>query len=167
MVLELYICAADRRQPANPNDRSVSSLCVMPPSGGSSPSSPSSDADSDYELASIGSEPKSYELPDENETLEELAAANGQQLEFPAGVPAEVIRSVEERLKQLPFETPGCTLPLVYPRADPTSALYLVYRKEISDMERVEFVVVASPPWPASTPKTIGPSMAITVEKSL
>ena len=103
----------------------------MPPSGGSSPSSPSSDADSDYELASIESESKSYELHDENETLEELAAANGQQLEFPAGVPAEVIRSVEERLKQLPFETPGCTLPLVYPRADPTSALYLVLAEEL------------------------------------
>ena len=109
-----------------------SAAAALPPSGGSSPSSPSdSDADSDFELASIGSEPKSYELPDEHETLEELAAANGQQLEFPAGVPAEVIRSVEERLKQLPYETPGCTLPLVYPRADPTTALYLVLAEEL------------------------------------
>ena len=103
----------------------------MPPSCRSSPSNTSSDSDSDDELVSIESESKSYELPDENQTLEELTPANGQQLEFPAGVPAEVIRSVEERLKQLPFETPGCTLPLVYPRADPTSALYLVLAEEL------------------------------------
>ena len=77
----------------------------------------SSDSDSDDELVSIESESKSYELPDENQTLEELTPANGRQLEFPAGVPAEVIRSVEERLKQLPFETPGCTLPLLSTRA--------------------------------------------------
>ena len=131
MVLELYICAADRRKPANPNDRSVSSLGLMPPSCRSSPSNTSSDSDSDDELVSIESESKSHELPDENLTLEELTPANGRQLEFPAGVPAEVIRSVEERLKQLPFETPGCTLPLVYPRADPTSALYLVLAEEL------------------------------------
>ena len=127
----MYICAADRRKPANPNDRSVSSLGLMPPSCRSSPSNTSSDSDSDDELVSIESESKSHELPDENQTLEELTPANGQQLEFPAGVPAEVMRSVEERLKQLPFETPGCTLPLVYPRADPTSALYLVLAEEL------------------------------------
>ena len=127
----MYICAADRRKPANPNDRSVSSLGLMPPSCRSSPSNTSSDSDSDDELVSIESESKSYELPDENQTLEELTPANGRQLEFPAGVPAEVMRSVEERLKQLPFETPGCTLPLVYPRADPTSALYLVLAEEL------------------------------------
>ena len=131
MVLELYICAADRRKPANPNDRSVSSLGLMPPSCRSSPSNTSSDSDSDDELVSIEPESKSHELPDENQTLFELTPANGRQLEFPAGVPAEVMRSVEERLKQLPFETPGCTLPLVYPRADPTSALYLVLAEEL------------------------------------
>ena len=103
----------------------------MPPSCRSSPSNTSSDSDSDDELVSIESESKSHELPDENQTLEELTPANGRQLEFPAGVPAEVMRSVEERLKQLPFETPGCTLPLVYPRADPTSALYLVLAEEL------------------------------------
>ena len=127
----MYICAADRRKPANPNDRSVSSLGLMPPSCRSSPSNTSSDSDSDDELVSIEPESKSHELPDENQTLFELTPANGRQLEFPAGVPAEVMRSVEERLKQLPFETPGCTLPLVYPRADPTSALYLVLAEEL------------------------------------
>ena len=103
----------------------------MPPSCRSSPSNTSSDSDSDDELVSIEPESKSHELPDENQTLFELTPANGRQLEFPAGVPAEVMRSVEERLKQLPFETPGCTLPLVYPRADPTSALYLVLAEEL------------------------------------
>ena len=145
MVLELYI------EPRGGNHGTgsacllwrgaLAAMAVMAPGSGSSspmgdPDGSDDDADSELKEAPASLEPHSADTdvcPDTSEdekwTLEELQ--HNHQLQFPTGVPADVISSVEKRLQLLPYETPGCTLPLVYPHSDPKGALYLILAEEL------------------------------------
>ena len=88
---------------------------MAPGSGASSPTGDSDwsddDADSQLEEApaslqtrSTNTDVSSDTNEDEKWTLEEFLQRN-QQLQFPTGLPADVISSVEKRLQLLPYES--------------------------------------------------------------